>query len=131
MVHKYYSVRYRYNMEKMDMKYISLLILVIQNTSLVLLMRYSRTVSGQPYLTSTAVFLTEIIKIISSIVLLHFEMDCESRKTIEAIHDIFARFLETLRVAVPAFLYTVQNNLLYIALTKLDAATFQVSTQAG
>jgi len=77
------------------------------------------------------VFLTEIIKIISSVVLLHFEMDCESRKTTEAIHDIFARFLETLWVAVPAFLYTVQNNLLYIALTKLDAATFQVSTQGS
>jgi len=109
------------------MKYVSLLILVIQNTSLVLLMRYSRTVSGQPYLTSTAVFLTEIIKILSSVILLHHEMDFEWRKTSEAIHDIFYRFLETLRVAVPAFLYTVQNNLLYVALTKLDAATFQVS----
>ncbi len=33
---------------------------------------------------------------------------------------------ETLKVAVPALLYVVQNNLLFLALSKLDAATYQV-----
>ena len=32
----------------------------------------------------------------------------------------------TLRVAVPAFLYVVQNNVLFIAATELDAPVFQV-----
>jgi UDP-sugar transporter A1/2/3 len=30
------------------------------------------------------------------------------------------------RLAVPASLYTLQNNLLILALTNLDAATYQV-----
>ena len=108
------------------MKYISLLILVIQNSSLVLLLRYSRIVSGQPYITSTAVFLTEVLKIVCSVALLYYEMEYNYRKTAESIYDIFVRFTETFWVAVPAFLYTIQNNLLYVALTKLDAATYQV-----
>jgi hypothetical protein len=33
---------------------------------------------------------------------------------------------ETVRLAVPASLYTLQNNLLILALTNLDAATYQV-----
>ena len=108
------------------MKYISLLILVIQNSSLVLLLRYSRIANGQPYITSTAVFLTEVLKVACSIGLLHHETEYNFRKTTESIYDIFLKFTETMWVAVPALLYTVQNNLLYIALTKLDAATYQV-----
>lgn len=38
-------------------------------------------------------------------------------------------FLDTLKVAVPAFIYVIQNNLLYIAVENLPAATFQVSYQ--
>ena len=34
-----------------------------------------------------------------------------------------------LKVSVPAFLYVVQNNLLFLALSKLDAATYQVTYQ--
>ena len=43
-----------------------------------------------------------------------FEADC-----IRAPRDF-------LKVAVPALLYVVQNNLLFLALSKLDAATYQV-----
>jgi UDP-sugar transporter A1/2/3 len=35
----------------------------------------------------------------------------------------------TLRVAVPAFLYVVQNNVLFVAATELDAPVFQVLYQ--
>ena len=37
--------------------------------------------------------------------------------------------LDTLRVAIPSGLYVIQNNLLFLALTNLDAATYQVTYQ--
>lgn len=36
---------------------------------------------------------------------------------------------ETLKLLIPATLYTIQNNLLFMALTNLDAATYQVTYQ--
>ena len=38
---------------------------------------------------------------------------------------------EVLKLSVPSFLYTVQNNLLYFALKHLDAAPYQVCACAG
>ena len=49
----------------------------------------------------------------------------------KASHELFVtevvnRPKETLKMIIPSGLYTIQNNLLYIALSNLDAATYQV-----
>lgn len=38
---------------------------------------------------------------------------------------------ETMKLAIPAGIYTLQNNLLYVALSNLDAATYQVTHECA
>jgi UDP-sugar transporter A1/2/3 len=43
--------------------------------------------------------------------------------------EIIKKPLETMKLLIPAGLYTLQNNLLFLALSNLDAATYQVTYQ--
>lgn len=62
-------------------KYLSLMLLILQTSSLVLVMRYSRTASvtnengkqGQRYLSSTAVVCAEIMKLATCIIIIWFQ----------------------------------------------------------
>lgn len=112
-----------------NLKYLSLIVLVLQNTSMVLVIRYSRTMEGPRYLSSTAVALAEITKFVTCFFLVlngnHWQLGMTLR---ELKVEIIDKYVETLKVCVPSFLYTVQNNLLYLALSNLDAATYQVSS---
>lgn len=37
--------------------------------------------------------------------------------------------MDSIKTGFPAFLYTIQNNLIYLAISNLDAAVFQVTVQ--
>ena len=39
-------------------------------------------------------------------------------------------YIELAKLSVPSFLYVVQNNLLYLAITNLDGPTYQVTYNA-
>ncbi|XP_061926554.1 solute carrier family 35 member A3b isoform X1 [Entelurus aequoreus] len=114
------------------MKYLSLGVLVLQTTSLVLTMRYSRTLKddGPRYLASSAVVSTEVIKILVCTVLVYIENNFSAQAMKQLLKEEFvSRPRETLKLAIPALIYTLQNNLLYVALSNLDAATYQVTYQ--
>lgn len=40
--------------------------------------------------------------------------------------SILRQPMDTLKVCVPSFVYIIQNNLLYVSASHLDAATYQV-----
>uniref|UniRef100_A0A3Q4G9H5 Solute carrier family 35 member A3b n=1 Tax=Neolamprologus brichardi TaxID=32507 RepID=A0A3Q4G9H5_NEOBR len=114
------------------LKYVSLGVLVLQTTLLVLTMRYSRTLkeNGPRYLASSAVVSAEVLKIFMCTLLIFSENNFSLRAMYELLYkEILNKPVELVKLAVPAGIYTLQNNLLYVALSNLDAATYQVTYQ--
>ncbi|KAG0277983.1 hypothetical protein BGZ95_004976 [Linnemannia exigua] len=115
-----------------SMKHLSLLVLLFQNSTLVLMMRYSRVNvdPDQPmYLASTAVFFAELIKLLACVFVLAYKTKSIPRTLYILRKDIIDQPHEILKMLVPSGLYALQNNLLYVALSNLEAATFQVTYQ--
>lgn len=114
-------------------KYGSLCLLVAQLVGLVMLMRYSRTHSANGkdlYLSSTAVFCMEVMKFIVCNAVVFLQLNSSiSAYSKEIYANTWMAPMEIMKVSVPSFLYVLQNNLLYLALSNLDAATYQVCYQ--
>ena len=112
-------------------KYAALFLLVAQMVGLVLLMRYSRTLPrepGQPlYLASTAVFVMEMMKFVICCFVILYQSGGDLMG--ELNRHVIQAPMEVAKLCIPSLLYCVQNNLLYLALTNLDAATYQVCYQ--
>eukprot|EP00747_Dinoflagellata_sp_TGD_P167125 gnl/TRDRNA2_/TRDRNA2_191041_c0_seq1.p1 gnl/TRDRNA2_/TRDRNA2_191041_c0~~gnl/TRDRNA2_/TRDRNA2_191041_c0_seq1.p1 ORF type:complete len:397 (-),score=60.97 gnl/TRDRNA2_/TRDRNA2_191041_c0_seq1:228-1304(-) len=113
------------------MKWVSLLMLVAQTVSVVFAMRLSRTshVDGPRYLNTTAVFFSEVMKLICSMLFLWNEKGSFGQVVSLVMDHIVLKPVETLKVSVPGLLYTVQNNLLFISLSNLSGAVYQVTYQ--
>ncbi|KAG0263005.1 hypothetical protein DFQ27_002000 [Actinomortierella ambigua] len=115
-----------------SMKHLSLVVLLLQNSTLVLMMRYSRVNvdPDQPlYLASTAVFFAELIKLLACVSVLVYTTKSLPRTFYILRKEILEQPKEIAKMLVPSGLYALQNNLLYIALSNLEAATFQVTYQ--
>ncbi|OEU13303.1 UDP-N-acetylglucosamine transporter-like protein [Fragilariopsis cylindrus CCMP1102] len=97
---------------------------------LVLLMRITRTnqtEGAELYLASTAVFIMEVMKLGICCCVITYQSD---KSLLSELNEhVMQSPIEMMKLTVPSFLYTVQNNLLYFALTNLDAATYQVCYQ--
>jgi solute carrier family 35 (UDP-sugar transporter), member A1/2/3 len=115
-----------------SMAALSLIVLVLQNSTLVLLTRYSRFSQppGETYHTSTLVLNQEIMKMVFCLIIFYIERKQELPNC-NIVHElssiVFHR--ETMKLVVPAGLFTLQNFLIFVALSHLDAMTFQVLSQ--
>uniref|UniRef100_A0A0N5AJX6 UDP-N-acetylglucosamine transporter n=1 Tax=Syphacia muris TaxID=451379 RepID=A0A0N5AJX6_9BILA len=86
--------------------------------------RYTRSTKPELYSSTTVVLLSECVKITITLICLFYNSryDCSNfRKVIIPI--------DLLKMSVPSITYVLQNNLDIVALSNLDAATYQVTTQ--
>uniref|UniRef100_U5ESQ4 Putative udp-galactose transporter n=1 Tax=Corethrella appendiculata TaxID=1370023 RepID=U5ESQ4_9DIPT len=113
-----------------NIKYASLVILTLQNAVLGLSMRHARTREGDMFLSSTAVLMSESVKLATCLVLVYLEEGKTIHRLFIALQNTIVRQpIDTLKICVPSFLYILQNNLLYVSASHLDAATYQVTYQ--
>ncbi|KAL4912541.1 nucleotide-sugar transporter-domain-containing protein [Aspergillus aurantiobrunneus] len=118
-------------------KHASWILLTVQYTTFVLLVHYSRMMpptGGKRYLTSTAVFFNEVVKLGISLTLALYEVSKSAPPSVPAtslLSTLAAAVFsgDSWKLAIPAALYTLANSLQYIALSNLQAATFQTSYQ--
>eukprot|EP00928_Gymnodinium_smaydae_P046437 TRINITY_DN30935_c0_g1_i1.p1 TRINITY_DN30935_c0_g1~~TRINITY_DN30935_c0_g1_i1.p1 ORF type:complete len:367 (-),score=36.60 TRINITY_DN30935_c0_g1_i1:130-1230(-) len=99
-----------------------LLALVLQNSSAVLIMRWTLVRKGErEYLPASAVVVSEMIKTCASLLLVLWEHG--------TLAGCYANKPELLKTSIPAILYLAQNNLQYLAVRSLHAGTYQTIYQ--
>jgi solute carrier family 35 (UDP-sugar transporter), member A1/2/3 len=108
------------------LKYSSLLLLTFQNASLALVMRYVRTRAGNMFFSSTAVVSSEVLKLIICFIYVLIEQKSVAGFLQHLNDNIVKQPMDCVKVSVPAIIYIITNNLLYVASSNLDAATQQV-----
>ena len=108
-----------------------LFLLVGQITFSALLMRYSRTNhredAGPKYRASVAVLATEMLKLPMCLALATFTLG-SPRRLVTLLRSDLPTY-STLKCAIPAFAYTIQSNLIFVATANLETPTFQVTYQ--
>lgn len=102
-----------------------LILLAVQNCSKNLLLRF--VMKEHPkFLTSAAVLGIETVKLVLSLLYIGF---VEKKPLSSAVEFIKQDRRNTILMAVPATLYSIQMTLEYIALSNLDASVFSVLVQ--
>ena len=113
--------------DKSWMRMGSVACLVLQYSFLIVTMRWIRTKPGPVFFAPTAVFLSEILKTVACTLGVGWQDKCHLNGWLQTLkQEILFRPMEWTRVAIPSFIFVVQNNLVYVAVSNLDATVFQV-----
>nr|XP_057912914.1 CMP-sialic acid transporter [Doryrhamphus excisus] len=93
-------------------------------------LRYTRTLpSGDLYFSTTAVCITEVMKLILSTGMLAKESGSPKKMASTIKEHVFCNPRELLKLSIPSVVYAIQNNMAFLALSNLDAAVYQVTYQ--
>ena len=108
-------------------KTLLLILLVLKQTAIVLIGRYSRTSVPSHELCNVThlIMMTEAAKFILNLTLEMFRGE-----GVKAFTEILEDPPNTLKLAIPALLYLLQNSLIYVALENLTAPIFQLLYQS-
>lgn len=76
-----------------------------------------------------AVFMAELTKLLICLGLVFLEVGKDSGRFVQNLYTtIIQNYVDTIKICVPSMVYVIQNNLLYVSASHLDAATYQVGT---
>nr|CEL68106.1 TPA: Probable UDP-sugar transporter protein SLC35A4 [Neospora caninum Liverpool] len=121
---------------RIPMKWVALFLLVVQTVAAVLVLRVSRLPTksddgvSRRFLNTTAVTMAELVKLIAGLLIVWGENSWSIAKTGRVLNAAICHSpVAMLQVGVPAALYTLQNNLIFLALSNLSAAVYQVTYQ--
>uniref|UniRef100_A0A8C0IK62 Solute carrier family 35 member A1 n=1 Tax=Chelonoidis abingdonii TaxID=106734 RepID=A0A8C0IK62_CHEAB len=92
-------------------------------------LRYTRIAEKELYFATTAVCITEVIKLFLSVGILAKETGSLGRLMTSLRENVLGSPKELLKLSVPSVVYAVQNNMAFLALSNLDAAVYQVTYQ--
>ncbi|CAL8068846.1 unnamed protein product [Calicophoron daubneyi] len=111
-------------------KRFALVSLTLQNTAVTLVTRYTRARGGDLYFTSTAVVMSELVKLMACFLLVFGEENFNFTAFVNNLKtNIIQDPWDCVLISVPGVIYTIQNNLLYVGYTYLSAVSFQISYQ--
>ena len=106
---------------------LALVLMLVQNSGFVLVMRYSRHQQQREhtaqYSPAVVVAMQELFKLAVCFVATTVQQSGRA-----ALHTLGQR-AEVMRVLVPAACFTLQNNVLYVALSNLEPLVFQITYQ--
>ena len=116
---------------------IAFITLTVQTAATVLMMRYSRLQSSSDpnipqFATTSAVAMAEFGKMWVGLIILSYDIliTKSSHDPFTTVsNQLFGDFTTLFKMAVPACTYSVQNNLLLIALHHLDSSLYQITYQ--
>jgi UDP-sugar transporter A1/2/3 len=96
----------------------------------VVLLRYVRTAPGEMFLSTTAVVSIEVTKTLGALIFLFCECSFSFSKLGSQINThIIKNTGDMCKVSIPAILYTIQNNLVYLAISNMNICVFQATFQ--
>ncbi|XP_032876735.1 CMP-sialic acid transporter [Amblyraja radiata] len=106
-----------------------LAVMTVVAATYIVVLRYTRTVLTEMYFATTAVCITEVLKLILSLGMLTRDVG-SLRGTLSTLYEHILRSpKEMLKLSIPSVVYAVQNNMAFVALSNLDAAVYQVTYQ--
>lgn len=70
------------------LKYMSLAVLVVQNASLILSIRYVRTLPGDRFFTTSAVVMAEVLKVVTCLLIILLQKRCRLHRQKQMCVDV-------------------------------------------
>lgn len=70
--------------------------------------------------------MAEVAKLVTCLIIVQIEEGSFEKFLNTLYTTVIKNKIDTLKVCVPSLVYVIQNNLLYVSSSNLDAATYQV-----